>query len=221
MSDYATGSRSHVPRSFSLSADRSKKNHRGPQHGRQQGSNSRRSQGGLRIRRLTKGDGWEFVHPRAAVERAEDLEEVRAMIEGGEIEIALDELRFLLSGCSDFIEAHALLGEIAAQGTTDADIDMELARGHFGYGFQLGERAIDITNCPGPIPGSERANAPWYDAAFGLVWCFEKQGKWAMADRIVAIACGMDPTDPAGIRAMLDDLRSGGLPMIELGPLGS
>lgn len=204
-----------------MSADRPKKPHGGQRygskHGRQQGSNSRRSQGGLRIRRLTEGNGWEFVHPRAAVERMEDLEEVRTMIEEGEIEIALDELRYLLSGCSDFIEAHALLGEIAAQGETD----LELARGHFGYGFQLGERAIDITECPGPIPGSERANAPWYDAAFGLVWCFEKQGKSAFADRIVAIACGMDPSDPAGIRAMLDDLRSGGLPIIEIKPLGS
>ncbi len=200
-----------------MSADRSKKSYQGPNRGRQQGSNSRRSQGGLRIRRLAKGDGWEFVHPRGAIERADDLEEVRAMIEAGEIEIALDELRYLLSGCSDFIEAHALLGEIAAQG----EADLELARGHFGYGFQLGERAIDINQCPGPLPGSERANAPWYDAAFGLVWCFEKQGKGTTADRIAAVACGMDSTDPAGIRAMLDDLRSGGLPMIELSPLGS
>ena len=74
------------------------------------------------------------MHPRCVRDRAEDLEEVRAMIEAGELEIALDELRWLLADCREFIAAHVLLGElaVATQG------DLPLARGHFGAGYQLG-----------------------------------------------------------------------------------
>ena len=132
------------------------------------------------------------------------------MIEAGETEIAQDELRYLLAGCPDFIEAHALCGELAAS-------DLELARGHFGYAFGLGEKALAAARCDGPLPGAQRANAPWYDAALGLAWCFEKLGRAGEADRIARTACRFDATDPAGICATLDELRSGGLPMVDLG----
>src|SRR5687768_609618 len=80
------------------------------------------------------GNGWVLVHPRCTRECAEDLEEVRAMIAAGEFDVATDELRWLVSTCSDMIEGHYLLGKLAAE----AAVDLQLARGHFGFGYQLG-----------------------------------------------------------------------------------
>ncbi len=39
------------------------------------------------------------------------------MIEAGEMDVALDELRWLLSGCGEFIAAHVLLGKVGVPGT--------------------------------------------------------------------------------------------------------
>lgn len=135
------------------------------------------------------------------------------MLEAGETEIATDEIRWLLSGCAEMLDAHVMLGQIAVVEHND----VQLARGHFGFAFQLGEKALRQANCQGPLPGDRVANAPWYEAARGLAWCFEKQGESRRADEIAGIACRFDPSDPAEIRAMLDDLRSGGLPVVELG----
>ncbi|MGL4513342.1 MAG: tetratricopeptide repeat protein [Lacipirellulaceae bacterium] len=156
---------------------------------------------------------WAFVHPREVDERAEDLAEVREMIEAGELDVAVDELRWLLSACSDFIEAHAMLGELAVEMTED----VELARGHFGYAFQLGERALDRTGKPRPLPGAHPANRAWFEAARGLAWCFEKLGRPTDADGVLAIVRRCDPSDPSGVGSLLDSMRSGGLPIVELG----
>ena len=168
---------------------------------------------GLKVRALSNGIGWVFVPPRAATERLEDLAEVRAMIEADELEIATEELRWLLSGCSEMLEAHVMLAQIAAE----SENDVQLARAHFGFAFQLGEKAIMQAQCPGPLLGSAEENAPWYEAARGLAWCFEKQGRSTDADQIASSALRFDPSDPTEIRAMLDELRSGGLPVVELG----
>lgn len=186
-------------------------NHRLPKKRR---TPNRRGKSSIGARRAEPAGPWLLTHPKCVAERAEDLAEVREMIEAGESAIAEDELRYLLSGCPDFIEAHALCGELAAAGERG---DVELARGHFGYAFQLGEKAINAAGCRGPLPGAEPANAPWYDAALGLAWCFEKLGRSADADRVAKKACQLDPSDPAGIRRALDELRSGGLPMVTLG----
>jgi hypothetical protein len=156
---------------------------------------------------------WQLVPPREATERADDLAEVRAMIEAGELDIAIDELRWLVSGCSDFIEAHAMLGELAVETAED----VELARGHFGYAFKLGLKALEAAGKPSPAPGSEPANRPWYEAARGLAWCFEKLGRSADADDVFATVRRYDPTDPSGVGDLLDSMRSGGLPMVTLG----
>src|SRR5215475_15318245 len=91
------------------------------------------SSGGLSLRRSTDGKSWVFVHPPCVRERAEDLEEVQLMIEAGEVDVALDELRWLLSDCSEFIAAHVLLGDVARDMN-----DLPLARAHYGAGYQLG-----------------------------------------------------------------------------------
>ena len=87
-----------------------------------------------------------LVHPRCARDRAEDLEEVRAMIEAGETEIAIDEVRWLLSDCSEFIAAHVALGELAV-----AAGDLPLARGHYGAGYQLGLQTLRRAKMPKPL----------------------------------------------------------------------
>ena len=51
--------------------------------------------------------------------------------------MAIDELRWLLEVCRDMIEAHFLLGKLAVE----AEHDVPLARGHFGYAYQLGVKA--------------------------------------------------------------------------------
>jgi hypothetical protein len=154
-----------------------------------------------------------LVHPRAARDRAEDLEEVLLMIEAGEMDVALDELRWLLSGCSEFIGAHVLLGEVARIGG-----DLPLARGHYGAGYQLGLQALHRERMPKPLLYSQLANQSFFEAGQGLIWTLEKLGKPQMAEEIVATLVELAPSDPLRLRAMLDELRSGGAPIINLTP---
>ena len=170
-----------------------------------------RPEQGVTARRLAGGD-WVLVHPREARDRGEDLEEVNDMIEAGELEVAQDELRWLLSGCSDFMAAHVLSGVVAIE----LGNDVPLARGHFGFAYQLGQKALRRAKCSGPLPGGQPANLPFYEAARGLAYCLEKSGKPELADEILAATQGLDPSDPADIAAMLDELRSGGAPVIDL-----
>ncbi|TWT32267.1 hypothetical protein KOR34_40290 [Posidoniimonas corsicana] len=166
---------------------------------------------GVTARRLAGGD-WVLVHPREARDRAEDLEEVNVMIEAGELDIAQDELRWLLSGCSEFMAAHVLSGLVAIE----QDNDIPLARGHFGFAYQLGQKALKRARCTGPLPGGQPANLPFYEAARGLAYCLEKKDKPQLADEVLAGVRGLDPTDPTDIAAMLDELRSGGAPVVDL-----
>lgn len=186
-----------------------------PARGDQFGGKGRPSAGdGVSVRRHPSGKGWLLVHPRNARDRSEDLEEVREMIAAGELEIAVDELRWLLSGCSEFMEAHVLLGQLAIE----KDNDLPLARGHYGFAYQLGIQTLQRAGKASPLPYEYLANRPFYEAGRGLAWCLEKIGQSALADEVVKKLQELDPTDPLEVRAMLDDLRSGGLPIVELGP---
>ncbi|MEX2168149.1 MAG: hypothetical protein WD851_02475 [Pirellulales bacterium] len=185
-----------------------------PARGDKFGGKGRPSAGdGVSVRRHPSGKGWLLVHPRAARQRAEDLEEVREMIAAGELEIAVDELRWLLSGCSEFMEAHVLLGQLAIE----KDNDLPLARGHYGFAYQLGIQTLQRAGKASPLPYEFPANRPFYEAGRGLAWCLEKIGQTALADEVVKKLQELDLTDPLQVRAMLDDLRSGGLPIVELG----
>jgi hypothetical protein len=146
-----------------------------------------------------------LVHPRCARDRAEDLDEVRLMIDAGETQIACDELRWLLSDCSEFLAAHVLLGELAV-----AEGDLNLARGHFGAGYQLGLQTLRRASMPKPLLYSQPANRPFFDAGHGLVWCLEKLRKPQMTDEIVETLLQLDVSDPLQLRAMVDELRGGG-----------
>jgi hypothetical protein len=137
-----------------------------------------------------------LVHPRCARDRAEDLEEVQLMIESGENDVARDELRWLLSGCSEFIGAHVLLGMLAV-----TEGDLPLARGHFGAGYQLGLQTLRRAKMPKPLLFSQPANRSFFDAGHGLVDCLRRLDKSPMADEIVQTLLELDPSDPLGLRA--------------------
>jgi hypothetical protein len=146
------------------------------------------------VRKLDGEDAWELVTPRCAVERALDLEEVRAMVDAGELDVARDECRWLLEGCSDCLEAHRILGEIALE-----EQDIPLARGHFGYAFRLGTTALERAGTKGPLPYRIAANQAFFESAKGLVWCLLELGKRQMATEAVAVVTACDPSDPLKI----------------------
>ncbi len=134
------------------------------------------------------------------------------MIDAGELDIAKDELRWLLSGCAEFIAAHRLLGELSLA----ADNDVPLARGHFGAGYQLGLQAVRRAKSPTPLSYSQPANRAFFEAGRGLAWCLEKLEKGQMAEEIVETLVRLDPSDPLALRAMLDKLRTGDMPIVTL-----
>lgn len=154
----------------------------------------------LRARKLPDQDAWELVHPRCARDRALDLEEVRKMVEAGELEIATDECRWLLNGCSDCVEAHRILGEIALE-----ENDLPLARGHFGYAYRLGEQALAKAGTRGPLPYAIAANQGFLESAKGLAFCLKRLDKPEMAQEVVALALACDPGDPLRIQDLLKD----------------
>lgn len=148
------------------------------------------------VHRLPDGT-TELVPPPCARERVEDLAEVRKMIDAGEHEIAVDELRWLLNGCSELIEAHELLGELAL-----VEQDYRLARAHFGYAWKIGERALTaagIRSLPyGPAP-----NRPFFESAKGLCYCLLKLGKRELAEDVCRKMLDWEPGDPLSLAELL------------------
>jgi hypothetical protein len=167
------------------------------------------------VERSRGGHGWTLVHPRCVRECAEDLDEVREMIAAGESDVAIEELRWLLETCSEFIEAHYLLGRLAVEAADDAS----LGRAHFGFGYQLGLRALERAGNPTPVPALHPANRPFYDAGRGLAWCLAELGKRDMALEVVERLSACDPADPLGIRPWIDEIKTAGAPIVELGNL--
>jgi hypothetical protein len=139
------------------------------------------------------------------------LEEVRAMIDAGENDVAIDEVRWLLSDCPEFIAAHVMLGELAMSMG-----DVPLARGHYGAGYQLGLQTLRRAKMPKPLLAIQPANRPFFEAGQGLIASLEKLGKGSMANEVVAKLLELDPSDPLKLRAMVDALRTGGAPVVGL-----
>jgi len=119
------------------------------------------------------------------------------MLEAGEIEIAVDELRWLLDGCSVLLEAHKILGEIAL-----GDDDLPLARNHFGFAYELGRKALGRTFV-GMLPYSREANRPFLEAGKGLAWSLHKLGETDLAREVIDQLLALDLTDPLGLHALL------------------
>jgi hypothetical protein len=153
----------------------------------------------LRVERrdLPGGPQWEIVQPRCGRRRKEDIEEVEAMVEAGETEIARDELVWLLSECPDFLEGHVHLGLIALE-----EDDPKLARGHFGRAYELCCRALDAAGSTQPLPYSLPGNKPFYEAAKGLVHCLLDTGRRKTAQEVCDRIRPLDPADPLGIQRL-------------------
>ncbi|HVA45867.1 MAG TPA: hypothetical protein VNH11_05715 [Pirellulales bacterium] len=150
----------------------------------------------LRVRRKPGENDWELVHPRCALERTEDLEEVQLMLDAGESDIAVDELRWLLNGCGDFVAAHRMLGELAL-----AERDFRLARGHFGYAFEIVLSAFPPGGLAGRLPYRFAANQPFLESAKGLALCLHELGKRKLARRVLEQLLKCDPSDPLTVRS--------------------
>ncbi len=137
---------------------------------------------------------WELIHPRCARRRREDMDEVEAMIEAGETEIAREELVWLLSECPDFLEAHLQLGLLALE-----EDDPKLARGHFGRAVELGFRALETAGNPRPLPYALPGNRPFFESAKGLVHALLESGRKGMALDTAKKVAALDPVDPLGL----------------------
>ena len=151
------------------------------------------------MRRPPGEDAWELVLPRCARDRQEDVEEVRKMLEAGEVDVARDECLWLLQGCSECLDAHYILGEIAL-----GDEDYPLARGHFGFAYQLGAKAIRQAGQAAPLPYRLAANRSFHEAGKGLAWCLLKLDKPEMAGEVIEFLVGCDPTDPLEVRRLAE-----------------
>lgn len=144
---------------------------------------------------------YELVFPRCARDRKEDLEEVQAMLAAEEYEVALDELRWLISECSSCLPAHRYLGELAL-----LEEDLSLARGHFGYAYELGLSAIPSRDWQGKLPYEAENNTAFFEAGKGFAYCLQELGKAALAAEVLRRLIQLDPNDPLGCGAMLDSL---------------
>jgi hypothetical protein len=164
------------------------------------------------VERSRSGQGWTLVHPPCVRETADDLEEVREMIAAGESEIAIDELRWLLETCTDHIEAHYLLGKLAVE----AAGDIPLGRGHFGYGYQLGAKALERAGFPTNVSALHPANRPFFDAGRGLAWCLAELDKRDLALEVVENLFHCDPSDPLGMRGWIEELKTVEAPIVQL-----
>jgi tetratricopeptide (TPR) repeat protein len=152
----------------------------------------------IKVRPYGSQGHWQLVHPHCAAERQEDLEEVQQMLDAGEVDVAIDELRWLLEGCSDLVRAHQLLGEIAL-----TEGDLPLARGHFGYAFDICRAALPPGGLPGPLPYCLAENQALHESAKGLALCLEQLGNRDLARDVLREMQRWDPTDPLGAAAML------------------
>lgn len=139
---------------------------------------AQKKRGGLHLARLG-GDDFELVHPRCVREMELDYEEGIELWKAGDPEAARDALRFALQGCGDNMWVHVALGRIALE----TDRDARLARGHFGYAFELAERALP-PGFRGRLPKHRPANRPLYDAIDGLVASYDVLGKSSEAAKL-------------------------------------
>ena len=126
----------------------------------------------------------------------------------GDPEGARDALRYALQGCGDNLWVHVALGRIALEDFRDPG----LARGHFGYAFELAQRALP-PQFGGRLPRDRDANRPFYEAIEGLATCYEALGSPQEAAPLLALrdrlAAGR-ADDPPGPRDRPRPPRRGG-----------
>jgi hypothetical protein len=94
-----------------------------------------------------------------------------------------------------------------------------LARGHFGFAYQLGTKALARAGNPSPLPALHPANRPFYDAGRGLAWTLNELGKRDLALEIIEYLLRCEPADALGLRSWIDEIKTAGTPIVELGEL--
>jgi hypothetical protein len=109
----------------------------------------------------------------------EDYEEGIELWKEGDPESARDALRYALSACHENLWVHVALGRIALAEFRDPT----LARGHFGYAVELGERSLP-PDFSGLLPRERPANRPFFEGVAGLIECFEALGRRADCERL-------------------------------------
>ncbi len=199
-------------------SDRSAGGNRGPHRPAPRGGSPRaggprpkpgggaKRKGGIWLVRLNASE-FALSHPKCIQEMEPDYEEGIELRREGDFEAARDALRYALQGCGDNIWVHVALGQIALEDFNDPG----LARGHFGYGFELAEKAIP-RDFSGRIPREHPANRPLYDAIDGLIACHEKLGQPALAAELRGLAArwlgGGRPAPGPGSSGPADGLPS-------------
>lgn len=173
------------------------------------------ARGLLRLRRLD-ANRYALQAPSCAMEREEDLEEVHAMIAEDELEIARDELLYLVADCRAFLSAHNLLGELALR-----EEDISLARGHFGFAYEVGLDSLP-PGFRGVLPTQRDYNGEFFLAGRGLARCLIARGQRAEGRGVLQNLQKLDPrnTDVRDLLAELDEqerlgLVSPDLPMLD------
>jgi hypothetical protein len=111
----------------------------------------------------------------------------------GDPEGARDALRYALAACRDNVWIHVALGRIALE----AFRDPALARGHFGYAVELGQRAIP-PHFRGILATERPSNRPFYDAIDGLIRTMEALGRAGDSAELRALKGRLSGRTPRG-----------------------
>ena len=161
---------------------------KGQGQGKGKGKSKGSSSGPIRLKPVGGGD-YVIVQPREVEELELDYLEGIELWEAGEPEDACDALRFFLGACGEYLQVLVALGKIALQEKNDP----KLARGHFGYAFELVERVL-ANGFNGRLPKDRPANVPYFEAGEGLAACYDKMEQpqdaaW-VRKRIAALARG-------------------------------
>ena len=180
--------------------NRSGKRFRGKKRGSQRTRNLKLPGQRISVREISPGI-FELVYPPRIRQFKEDIEEVYDIIAHEEWDLAVDELLWLLQQCRDLLEAHQLLGRIALYRNK-----LELARGHLGYAFELGLKALG-NNFKGRLPLNRPTNQPFLQAGRDLVECLARLGERALAQSVAEQLLTWTPEDPLGVRKILERLQ--------------
>src|SRR5579863_898243 len=152
----------------------------------------------LILKRLN-GNRFSLQPPICAVDRKEDLDEVQNMIAGGELEIARDELLYLVSDCRGFLEAHNLLAELALE-----EEDISLARGHFGFAYEIGLDSLP-SGFRGILPADRDYNRAFFLAGRGLARCLIARGQSKEGRDVLVQLARFDPQEEH-VKSLLKEL---------------
>ena len=154
---------------------------------------------GLNTRRLGANE-YVLLEPEAAMDRIEDIQEVHVMMQADELDIARDELLYLVADCKGFLEAHNLLGMLAIE-----EGDIPLARGHFGFAYESGLASLP-KDFSGRLPWEKEYNSHFFDAGRGLARCLVAIGKVDEAREVLEKLTAFDPSEP-NVAALLAELN--------------